>query len=420
MKAEIISIGTELLVGSILNTNAKFLSERLAENAIDVYRQTTVGDNVDRIVAAFADAASRADLLITSGGLGPTADDVTLEAVSTFTSRPLELHKPTCRYIFSRLKSRGFTMTPLVAKQCYLPKGVKIMQNHVGTAPGIFCETFYQTKKIRLLVLPGPPRELEPMFVKQALPLLKKMAEFPKVKFLIRTVKLTGITEAEVAQKVPRLLRLKPPATVGIYAKPNEVELKIMVKDNSAARAKQSADRLEKEIRRKFKKKVLGVDGDTLSSVVGQLLRKTGQTLAIAESCTGGLLSHRITETPGSSDYYLGGLVSYHNRIKTLALGIDPAILKKYGAVSEEIAKQMARYVRLKLHADFGVGITGIAGPTGGSAKKPVGLVYIALASRNMLLCQKKKFFGNRAEIQSHAANHALDILRIEFLKQRI
>ncbi len=416
MNAEIISVGTELLIGAIVNTNAKFLSEKLAENAIDVYRQTTVGDNVERIVSSFKEAASRADLLITSGGLGPTADDVTLEALSRFISKPLVMHTPTYRYILSRLKSRGFPMTKLVSKQCFLPKDAKVLQNNYGTAPSVLCETSVQNKKILILVLPGPPRELEPMFIKQALPLLKKILRLPKINFLIRTVRITGITEAEVAQKVPGLLHLKPPVTVGIYAKPAEVELKIMVKNNSAIKAGKSAGQIEKKIRERLKEKVMGVDGDTLSSVVGRLLKNKRKTLAIAESCTGGLASRMITETPGSSGYFLGGVVTYHNRIKTIELGIPPQLIKEKGAVSENVAKKMAEHIRLKFNADYGIGITGIAGPSGGSVKKPVGLVYIVIASRKKLTCYRKQFFGSRIEIQSRAAHHALDLLRLELL----
>ncbi len=419
MKAEIISIGTELLVGSILNTNAKFLAEKLAENAVDVYRQSTVGDNVGRIVAALKEAASQADLLITSGGLGPTADDVTLEALSKFISRPLALHQPTYHYIVSRLKSHGFPMTKLVSKQCYVPQNSRVIQNNQGTAPGVLCDALYQNRNIWILALPGPPRELEPMFTQKALPLLKKLPKFPKEKFLIRSVMLTGITEAEVAQKVPRLLKLKPPVTVGIYAKLDEVELKIMVKHASAKTAKRLSDRVEKEIRKKLKEKVFGVNNHTLSFIVGALLRKNKKTLAVAESCTGGLLSQRITETAGSSDYYLGGIVSYNNRIKILELSILPDIIKHKGAVSEAVAKKMAQNIHAKFNADYGLGITGIAGPVGGSAAKPVGLAYIALSSKHKIFCEKKIFFGNRNEIQSRAANHALDLLRLELLKRR-
>ena len=416
LSAEIISIGTELLVGSILNTNAKFLSEKLAENAIDVYRQTTVGDNIQRIVDVFEKGAARSDILISSGGLGPTADDVTLKALSCFISKPLVLHKLTYRYVLSRLKTRGFPMTRLVAKQCYLPEGAWVIQNRFGTAPGVLCGALAGNKKIWVLVLPGPPRELEPMFVTQALPLLKKLIRLPKSKFLIRSVHITGITEAEVAQKVPGLLNLKPPTTVGIYAKSFEVELKIMAKHASVSLAKKSADLIERKIRKSLKEKVLGIDQASLSSVIGSLLKKRHCTLAVAESCTGGLVSYGITETPGSSDYFLGAIVSYHNRIKTLELGIAAELIKKHGAVSEIVAKKMAENIQSKFGADYGIGITGIAGPSGGSAAKPVGLVYIAIAGKNKVLCRKKQFFGNRVEIQSRAAHHALDLLRLELL----
>ncbi|OIO39317.1 MAG: competence/damage-inducible protein A [Candidatus Omnitrophica bacterium CG1_02_49_16] len=417
MKAEIISIGTELLVGSILNTNAKFLSETLAENAIDVYRQSTVGDNIDRIVAAFREAAARSDLLITSGGLGPTMDDVTFEALSKFISKPLALHRPTYRAIVSRLKRHGFQMTKLITKQCYVPQSVKVFQNDHGTAPGVYCETFYQDRKVQVMVLPGPPREMEPLFTNQALPYFKKKIGLSGAKFLIRSVKLTDVTEVQVAQKVPDLLRLKPPATVGIYAKPDEVELKIMVKDNSKKQACRRADRIEKTIRTRFREKVATIDNETLSSVIGQILRKNKETLALAESCTGGLLSYLVTQTPGSSDYYLGGVVSYHDRIKILELGIPSDQIKRHGAVSRVVAKKMAVNIKSKFRADYGIGITGIAGPSGGRAKKPVGLVFVGVASKQKVFCKKMRFFGNRKEIQSHAAHRALDLLRLELLK---
>ena len=296
MRAEIISVGTELLVGSILNTNARFLSQRLAENAVDVYHQTTVGDNVGRIMDVFEQAARRAELLITSGGLGPTADDVTLEALSAFIKKPLKTHVPTYRYIVSRLKSRQYPMTPLIAKQCNVPENSHVMKNYFGTAPGVIVETSRQGKKIWVLALPGPPRELEPMFTKQALPLLRRLAKIGLEHFLIRSIKITGLVEAQVAQKVPRLLNLKPPVTVGIYAKPDEVELKIMAKDVSRIKARSMVGRIEKEIRGKFKEKVMGVDSETLSSVVGDLLRKNKKTLSVAESCTGGLVAHRVSQ----------------------------------------------------------------------------------------------------------------------------
>ena len=416
MRAELFSIGTELLVGSILNTNARFLSGQLAENAVDIYRQTTVGDNIPRIVDAFEEGARRVELLITSGGLGPTADDVTMEALARFLQKPLVMHRPTYQHVLARLKSRQYPITRLIAKQCYVPAGSVVIKNHFGTAPGVLAQTFRNGKKVWVLVLPGPPRELEPMFSKQALSLLRRLVKLPKEHFLIHSLKITGVVEAQVAQKVPRLLKLKPPVTVGIYAKPDEVELKIMAKHATKAKALAAVARVEKEIRKKLKEKVMGVNDDTLSSVVGALLKKKKKTLSIAESCTGGLVSHRVTQTPGSSDYFLGGVVCYSNRIKTSVLNISKELLKKEGAVSSAVATKLAENICERFGSDYGIGISGIAGPSGGTKAKPVGLVYIAIASKTKKTCHQQVFFGSRIEIQSRATNYAFNALRLELI----
>ncbi len=419
MRAEIISIGTELLVGSILNTNTQFLSQKLAENAIDIYHHTTVGDNPERIIESLKVAASRADLVITSGGLGPTEDDITAKCLAKFLGKPLALHRPTYRAIVRRLKIRGHSMTRLIARQCYVPGGAAILPNETGTAPGILCQTNWQGQKKWVLLLPGPPRELQPMFTDGALPLLRRLARLKKEYFIVRSVKIAGLIEAQVAPRVTDLLKLKPPLTVGIYAKPGEVELKIMAKSASKEKARQMAARVEHAIKKRFKEKVYGVDAETLSSAVGALLREKRKTLAVAESCTGGLFSNLITETPGSSAYFLGGVIAYSDKIKTALLNIDKGLIKKYGAVSAPAAKKMAQNIRALFQSDFGIGITGIAGPTGGTAKKQVGLVYIALADKKKMVCFKNQFFGNRGEIKSRSADRALDILRLELLSCR-
>ncbi len=416
MRAEIISIGTELLLGSILNTNARFLSQKCAENAIDVFHQTTVGDNIERVAQSFRAAAGRADIIIASGGLGPTEDDVTVRGLSRFLGRPLVFHKPTYNCVERWLKVRGRPMTPLVARQCFVPQGAFTLQNKKGTAPGILCHTRFQNTDKWILLLPGPPRELEPMFIEDALPLLKREAKIKKECFFTRAVKIAELIEVEVAAKVKDLLKLKPPLTVGIYARPGEVELKIMAKAASVSKARVMALRLEKEIRRRFKDKVYGIDQETLSSAVGALLRKNKKTLGAAESCTGGLFSNLITDAPGCSDYFLGGIIAYGNRIKNSILGVDEALLKKHGAVSEVAAKKMAQNVREILKTNYGIALTGIAGPGGGSSKKPVGLVYIALADGRKTTCCKNQFFGTRVEIKNRAAHKALDLLRLRLL----
>lgn len=412
MRAEIISIGTELLLGAILNTNAKFLSEALAQNAIDVYHQVTVGDNPGRIKESFLNATKRSDILVCSGGLGPTEDDVTASSIASFLNRPQKLHLPTLRYIKGILQNRRMRFTKLLKKQCYVPQGAVILKNNLGTAPGIFCEFIYENQKKWLLALPGPPREMRPLFEEKMLPLLLKRAGLKKGSLVIRSIRIVGLGESQVAQKVTDLLKLKPPLTVGIYAKPGEVELKLMAKTH--IHLKNKIRKIETIIRGRLKNHVYGTDHDTLSSVVGSLLRSTRQTIAIAESCTGGLLSHDITNTPGSSEYFLGSIISYNNLIKTMALGVDEALLKKYGAVSSQIALAMANNVRKSLGANLGLAITGIAGPGGGTGKKPVGLVYIALAAPKKTLVRKYRFFGTRPEIKARASQTALDLLRNE------
>lgn len=417
MRAEILSIGTEILLGSILNTNARFLSQKLSENALDSYHQVTVGDNVERIAECFGRALSRSDLVISSGGLGPTEDDATLRGLALFLKRPLLLHRPTYQAVRARLKKRSFRMTGLIAKQCYLPASPKaVFQNSHGTAPGVLYEIMLGPRKKWALVLPGPPRELEPLFLEQALPAFLRLAKLPPRSFLIRSLRIADVPESEVAQKITDILKWKPPLTVGIYAKPGQVELKIMAKDKNAKKARRMIERTERLLRKRLGKAVYGVDGDTLSSSLGGLLKKKKQTVSAAESCTGGLLGHLLTETPGSSDYYKGGLTAYHNSAKTKLLGVKAEILKKYGAVSEPAAKQMAQSVRKLFGTTFGIGITGVAGPGGGSKQKPVGLVYIAFADPKRTACEKYIFFGSRSQIKTRAAEKALNRLRLRLI----
>ncbi len=437
MKAEILSIGTELLVGSILNSNAQFLCQELAQNGIDVYHQSTVGDNVGRIVEDLTLAATRSDLIITTGGLGPTEDDVTSEAVAKFLNEPLVLHKPTYKYILQRLKKRKLRMTPIVAKQCYIPRGAQVFINDFGTASGYLARLSLRgaaaTKQssslseiaspeklarndVWVMVLPGPPRELKPMFSKQALSLLQKKSGYQRDHFMIRSIKIVGFLEHQVAEKVGDLLKLKPPVTVGIYAKPGETELKIMSKSPSKSQAQAECGKIEKIIRKRLGNFIYGTDEETLSEAVGNLLRKNKSTLAVAESCTGGLLGHLLTEASGSSDYFLGGLIAYANRVKTSELNVDPKVLEKLGAVSSPVAAQMAEGVRKKFNSTYGIGITGVAGPSGGTAKKPVGLVFVALSAPKKTLVKEFRFLGERGLVKFRSAQEALNLLRLNLL----
>jgi nicotinamide-nucleotide amidase len=373
MKAEIIAIGTELLLGHIVNTNAAFLSQKLAEIGIDVYYQTTVGDNPGRLEEAIKKAAARSDIVITSGGLGPTVDDITIETIARLIKR----------------------------------KGVKWIRNNVGTAPGLITEYIGKT----LIALPGPPREIEPMFEKDIIPYLKRLSG-AKVSMISRSIKTTGLAESQVNGLVKDLLALKPPTTVGIYAKLGQVELKIMSKANDKAAARRSIAKIERKIRLKLKDRIFGYDDETLESAVGKILSKKRLTIATAESCTGGLLAHRITNISGSSDYFLMGLITYSNAAKIDILGVPEILIKDFGAVSEPVALAMADRIRIKAGSDIGVGITGIAGPTGGTKKKPMGLVYIALAAKNKKVVRELRFKGSREEVKFQASQIALDMIR--------
>ncbi len=420
MRAEIISIGTEILIGAITNTNARYLAGKLAENAIDSYYQVTVGDNVGRLVETLETAAARTDIIITSGGLGPTEDDITLEALLRFLQKPAVLHQPTLRYIQKRLRLAGYKMSKLALRQCYVPKGSIVFQNFNGAAPGILSHIQRAGKKIWVLVLPGPPRELEPMFNTQALPALLSQAKIKREHFVVRSLKIAGFTETQVAERVPAFLKSKPPLTVGIYARPDLVTLKVMAKAGSQKKARQMADRTEKQIRKKLGSSIFGIDDETLSSAVGKILANRKKTLAVAESCSGGLLGSLITDTPGSSAYFLGGIIAYHNKVKTAELAVPAILLKKHGAVSEPVAEAMVQECRKRFASDYGISITGIAGPDGGTLTKPVGLVCMAIASDTGIFVKKMILRGNRHEIKTRAAHRALNALRLQLLQKAL
>jgi len=392
MKAEIIGIGTELLLGDVVNTNAAYLSQQLAKLGIDVYHHSVVGDNPDRISSLLKLALSRSDIVITTGGLGPTVDDVTVATI-----------KP------------------------YIYNNTLILKNSIGTAPGLFIKL--PGNKF-LIALPGPPRELEPMFEKTAASLLKKISGAKSV-IKSRVIKITGLSESKVNEKIKSILKLKPPVTVGIYVKLGEVKLKITAKATSEKNALKLIAPVEKDTRKRLGNYIFGIDDQTLESVVGELLAKKKKTLAIAESCTGGLIANRITDVPGSSKYFKLGVVAYSNQAKQSLLNVPVVILKNYGAVSKQTAIKMAQGARQIFNADIGLAVTGIAGPSGatsatrrgGSAKdfggknKPVGLVYVALATSNKTTCKEYHFHNDRTAIKWLTSQAALDLLRKSEIK---
>lgn len=406
MKAEIISIGTELLLGRILDTNAKFLSQELSKLGIDVFFRQTAGDNPKRLKNALEVASKRANFIITIGGLGPTIDDITLGAVSDFFGLKLIKNNYTLSRIRKYFKTSGAPMPPNNISQSFIPIGSALFKNDFGTAPGIY----KKIGKISILLLPGPPSELIPMFNSYISSYLVKCFSL-KSRIYSKSIKLIGISESLVNEKVTDLLSLNGPATVGIYAHPREVHLVITVKGDSSKKAYLHIKKIKDIIYQRLGDFIFGEDGESLESVVGKLLIRHNLTISFAESATGGLISHRITNIPGASKYYLGTAVVYSNSAKIKLLGVKKEILSKFGAVSKDAADAMSRRVRILFNSDIGISVTGIAGPGGGSAKKPVGIHFISFFDGKKLITKKIIATGDRALIKLKISQEALSML---------
>ncbi|MFN7714999.1 MAG: competence/damage-inducible protein A [Pseudanabaenaceae cyanobacterium] len=373
--AEILCIGTELLLGEIVNTNAQYLAQQLAILGIPHYYQTVVGDNPERIKQALAIAADRAQIIITTGGLGPTPDDLTTATIAEFFGAPLVEHPEIWQHIQDLYGKLGRTITANNRKQALLPEGADVLPNPVGSAPGLIWQP---QPDLLIMTFPGVPRELYPMWQQTAAPLLKAKG-YSQGQFYSKVLLYWNIAESALAEQVNDLFASKNP-TLAPYANYGQARLRITAKADSPAAAQDLIEPMVREILRRTGDYCYGTDTDTLSSVVGDWLKTQGQTLAVAESCTGGWLGQMLTETPGSSAYFLGGIISYSNQIKEQVLGVTAETLETYGAVSAPTAQEMALGVKQRLGSDWGISITGIAGPGGGTDIKPVGLVYIAIA----------------------------------------
>lgn len=408
MKAEIISIGTEILLGQILNTNQQWLSEKLAGIGIGVYYHSTVGDNPERLAHALETGLKRSDIVITTGGLGPTVDDITLQVISRTLSLDLVFDERVARSIRSHFGRQCTAMPAQNMRQAHLPAGAKVLANDLGTAPGFIADIGGKL----LIALPGPPRELNPMFESSVAPFLRKRFMYEGI-LKVRTISMTGLPESAVDRKVRDLLKNPPPLTVGIYAKPALIELKIMAKAADEKKAKALLDKADAKITARLGKYIFGRDNESLEGAVGALLLRARKSLAVAESCTGGLISSRITDVPGSSKYFRAGIAAYSNDMKSCILGVRRDTLLEYGAVSSKTAVEMAKKIRILAKADIGLSATGIAGPSGASKSKPVGLVYIAIASADSATCKKLYFRGEREAIKFRTSQAALDLLRV-------
>lgn len=412
MQAEIISIGTELVLGKIVNTNAGYLSKKLASLGIDLFYQTTVGDNRPRLFAVLKRAMQRSDIVITTGGLGPTVDDITLEVIAQAARKRLILNAAVLKDIKTHFHRRHIPMPKANIRQALIPEGAKVLKNKVGTAPGLIIP--YDDKKV-LIALPGVPRELKPMMERDVIAYLANNFAVEGV-IVSRAIRTTGLAESRVNQKVKALLGLKPPVTVGIYAHTDTVDLNITAKAKNRRQAEKLIDPVERKIRARLKNYIYGRNSQTLEEVAAQAFKKTKKTIAVAESCTGGLISKRLTNISGSSRYFLLGLVAYGNQAKQSLLGIPAQTLKESGAVSKKIAQLMAKNIKQLAKTDLGLGVTGIAGPSGATKDKPVGLVYIALATPRRILCREFHFHGDRSAVRQRASQAALDMVR-KYLK---
>ena len=410
MNVEIICVGTELLLGDILNTNAKFLSERLAEMGFNLFSQSVVGDNPERLEKQIELSLSRSDIVILSGGLGPTEDDITKETVSKVLKLPLEMNEECLKSIESYFARTGRTMSKNNKKQALVIKGSTVLQNDHGTAPGLWVGS----KGGIVIMLPGPPSELIPMFNNKVVPLLKS---YSTSTIYSQNVRIFGVGESTVAELCGDMLQSQNP-TVATYAKTGEVDIRVTASAVDYAAAKKMCSPIIKELESIFGEHIYGIDVQNLQQRVVDLLKEKNMKIATAESCTAGMLSGRITEIPGSSGVFEMGVTAYANYVKVQALGVDKKIIDEKGAVSYEVAAQMAIGIRTMCNADIGVGITGVAGP-GQSEGKPAGLVYIAIADSKKVYVRKIMGRGaDRENTRILATSTALDMVR-RYLEKR-
>jgi len=415
MKAEIVSTGTELLLGETINTSAHFLTGKLSTLGIEVDYHTTVGDNPERLEQVLRQSISRSDLLITTGGLGPTVDDLTKELVAKVLDLEMELDTASLEQIKQFFGRRKAPMPLNNEKQAYFPKGSKILPNPIGTAPGAIIEKNGKT----VIILPGPPFEMTPMFDNYVGSYLQQIIEPGVERMNERVLKVFGMGESAIEEVLADLMGL-PNLSMALLAKRAEMHIRLVSRNPKDPQAAEEAlNRAEEEIRRRLGNKVFGRDQESMIGIVGQLLKNELLTIATAESCTGGLLGAALTQEPGSSGFYLGGVVSYSNALKQGLIGVSKESLDKYGAVSEEVAKEMAEGIRLKAGSDLALSTTGIAGPDGGSDEKPIGLVYVGLATPEGVQVEKIQLYGERESVRQLTVQAALNKVRLYMVKQR-
>ena len=412
MRIELINTGTELLVGRVLNTHQQWLCRQLADLGYEVSRQACLPDDAPAIQAALRESLNRADLIIITGGLGPTSDDLTRQLAAQMLGRKLVLHPPTLAVIQQYFASRRRPMPANVRVQAMIPEGATVLPNPNGTAPGLLLDIPPENQC--LILLPGPPRELRPMFLNTAIPLLSR--KYPlSAPFQCRTYKITGMGESAVEEKIAAPLQplLRDGLQLAYCARVGEVDVRLSASGDKAASLIAEGGRLIAEV---LGPVIFGANDDSLQSVLIRLLAARKKTLAVAESCTGGFLSHCLTNVPGASAVFLGGVISYSNQVKQDLLGVRAETLRLHGAVSEPVAREMADGARRLLHADYALAITGIAGPWGGTPDKPVGTAYIALSKNEGTSVLSQYSPVDRETFKYAITQRALDMLRLSLL----
>lgn len=405
MKAEILAVGTELLMGQIANTNAQYISSRLPNVGIGVYYHDVVGDNPDRLKQCLDLALSRSDVVILTGGLGPTQDDLTKETVAAAVNRKLVIDQESLDRMKEFFEKRNRAMTHNNMKQAYLPEGSIIIRNKNGTAPGCIIE---QDGKV-VIMLPGPPSEMKPMFDDSVMPYFAAKAEF---RLESRYIRIFGIGESEVEDRLLDLIDVQTNPTIAPYAKDGEVTLRITARYKKDSSEEDIITPVENEIKRRMGDSVFTNDNRELEEVAADMLIESGLTLSLAESCTGGLLASKLTDKPGISASFDRAIVTYSNRSKVEELGANQATLDQFGAVSEQTAAEMAEGIRRISGTDLGISVTGIAGPDGGTPEKQVGLVYIALSHKDGVIVKRLDLWGSRTRIRNVTCLYAFDMLR--------
>ena len=409
MKAEIITVGTEILLGDILNTNCRYLSRELAAMGIEMYYQITVGDNEERLLKTLKESLNRSDIVICTGGLGPTEDDITKEVCAKYFGYKLELHKPSLDAMIERFKHMNRVPTKNNEKQAYFPKEAYILKNDNGTAPGCIMEK--EGKMI--VVLPGPPREMESMFENYVKPYLSKLTDDVIESEVLRII---GVGESKVENDILDIIDSQTNPTIATYAKGYECTLRITAKAKSVEEAKELIKPMSDEMKRRFGQSLYATGETSIEEVVAKMLVENNLKIAVAESCTGGMVSASLINYPGISSVFMEGCVTYSNEAKMKSLGVKKETLDVYGAVSDKCAKEMASGVAARYNTNVGIATTGIAGPGGGTDEKPVGLVYFGIYINGKVITKKYVFNGDRQGIRERATRTILNDLRLELL----